>query len=67
MENKNNIVYVNFKSKFVLDKNSSFLQTCETELCEEDFEELLEAIVNPMCYFECDDDIQSLVDIYYQH
>ena len=65
--NKSNIIYVNFESNFVLDRNSNFLSLCKTELCEDDFEDLLEAIVNPQCYNECDDDIQALVDIYYEN
>ena len=55
----NNIVYVNFESNFVLDMNSNFLSICETELCEDDFEDLLQAIAYPSYYQECDDEIQE--------
>ena len=65
--NPNNIVYVNFKSKAVLDTDSCFLEICRSELSEEDFYDLLEAIVNPSIYSDSDEDIQDLVDFYYEH
>jgi len=60
-----NIVCVDFNLNPNLDNRSKFLNICKTELCEDDYVDLLEAIISPYYYNKCDEVIQDLVNIYY--
>jgi hypothetical protein len=59
-----NVIYVNFAARQQIDESDLFLIICREELCEDDYDELLEAIVDYNRYLECEHDIKELVDIY---
>ena len=60
-----NIIYVNCAASMTVDQSDLFLVICREELCEDDYEELLEAIVDQDVYEICDQDIKELVDAYW--
>lgn len=65
------IIYVDFKKRRTpepqMSPNSvmSYLRQCKNVLVDEDYNELLAAIIDPAIYSQCDPDIRKLADGYY--
>ena len=61
-----NVVYVDFLAKHRLRPEEIYLEICKEELCEEDYQELLDAIRTLAYYQTADIDIQRLADGYFK-
>lgn len=75
-----NIIYVNFaRTQTTIEKllesyidapndaiTDPFLKQCKSVLTDDDFADLIDAIIDTGFYSVCDEDIQILVDEYYQ-
>lgn len=71
----NNVIRVDFTKKLHLEptvkvdslswQNQTYLEICASTLAEDDYWDLLEAIVDPDFYQAVDEDLQDLVDGYF--
>ena len=65
------IIHVDFRNRRILESKlpphsvMSYLQQCREVLVDEDYRELVAAIVDPAIYATSDSDIQKLVDGYF--
>jgi len=65
------IIYVDFKKRSTPEPQvlpysvMSYLKQCRDVLVEEDYHELMSAIVDPGIYAKCDEDIRKLADGYF--
>ena len=65
------IIYVDFKKRRTPEPSvlpnsvMAYLRQCRDILVDEDYRELITAIIDPEIYAQCDDDIQKLVDGYF--
>lgn len=60
------VVYVDFLGKSRMRPEQFYLEICKQELCEDDYQELLDAIQSLGFYQTADLDIQRLADGYFQ-
>lgn len=60
------VVYVDFLGKVQMRPENFYLDICKQELCEDDYEELLDAIQSLDYYQNADNDIQLLADGYFK-